>query len=81
MSVQPAKRQIECLWMKAQAEKPTRPLNGKAMPEETKGHFLSSESIGVVAKLFNGVAERMPTTVGVQLKGEGIDHIWPCSVV
>ena len=51
------------------------------MPEETKGHFLSSESIGVVAKLFNGVAERMPTTVGVQLKGEGIDHIWPCSVV
>jgi len=69
-------RQIASFWMKAQGEKPTKALNGKVIPGETQGYLLYGESIAAVAKLFDSVADGTPLTIGVRVKGEGIDRIY-----
>lgn len=73
---QATNRPIESFWMKAQGEGPTKALNGKVMPAETQGYLLYGESISAGAKLYGSVAERTPLTIGVRVKGEGIDRIY-----
>jgi len=69
-------RQIASFWIKAQGEKPTKALNGKVIPGETQGYLLYVETIAAVAKLFDSVADGTPLTIGVRVKGEGIDRIY-----
>ena len=73
-------KQIESFWLKVQAEKPTTALNGKVLPAETKGYLLYGESVASIGKLFAGIAEGTPITVGVRIKGEAIDRIYSGAV-
>jgi hypothetical protein len=68
--------QIQNFWMKVESERPTKPLNGEPLQAENPGYLIYVESVEAVGNLFNGVAEGKTLTVGVRLKGEGIDRIY-----
>ena len=72
---QAANKPIVSFWMKAQAEKPTKALNGKVLAADTQGYLIYGEAISTVAKLFESVAEGTPLTIGVRVKSEGVDRI------
>lgn len=67
---------IESFWMKAQSSRPTKPLHGHVMEAENPGYLLYGETLPEVSKLFNGLVDGTPLTLGVRLKGESIDRIY-----
>lgn len=67
---------IDSFWMKIQSSRPTKPLHGHVMPAENPGYLLYGEALDEVVKLFDGLADRTPLTLGVRLKAEGIDRIY-----
>lgn len=73
---QAANKPIVSFWMKAQAEKPTKALNGKVLAAETQGYLIYGEDFAAVGKLFESVGDGTPLTIGVRVKGEGIDRIY-----
>ena len=68
-------KQIESFWLKTATGRPTTPQR-KVIPAENKGYLLYSESIDTILNLFASVAEGVPITVGVRIKGESVDRIY-----
>jgi len=71
----PVNRPIESFWIKAQGARPTTPTE-KRIPSDTKGYLLYEVSVADVMRLFQSVLELEPLTLGMRLKGEGVDRIY-----
>lgn len=69
-------KQAESFWLKVRSDKPTTAANGKLLAAATKGYLLYGISPESVARLFAGIEEGAPITVGVRIKGEAIDRIY-----
>lgn len=73
---QPTTKPIENFWLKAQGDKPTSAVNGKVLAADTPGYLLYGATVDSVLALYRSVADGTPLTLGVRLKGEGIDRIY-----
>jgi hypothetical protein len=73
---QAAARQADSFWLKVQGDSPTTAVDGRVLPSESKGYLLYAVSADSIARLFAGMAVGMPFTIGVRLKGEGVDRIY-----
>lgn len=67
---------IEKFWLKVEGQKPTKPFKGKVIPAETKGYLLFGIPIEDVIPFFEAITDEKPLTIGMRLKGEGIDRIY-----
>lgn len=73
---QPTTKPIENFWLKTQGDKPTSAANGKVLAADTPGYLLYAASVDSVLALYRSVADGTQLTVGVRLKGEGVDRIY-----
>lgn len=73
---QPTTRPIQNFWLKVQGDKPTSAADGKVLASDTPGYLLYAASVDSVLALYRSVAAGTPLTVGVRVKGEGVDRIY-----
>lgn len=73
-------RPVTKFWAKVSGQSPTAPLNGKAIPAETKGYMLYGVETKKAFELFDAVLEGTPLMLGVQLNGESVDRIYSGTV-
>ena len=66
---------VQSFWLKVQSAKATVPRGGKMIPAETAGYLLYSTSLDEVMQLFEAVQLKTPITIGMRLRGEGLDRI------
>lgn len=67
---------IESFWLKTQGNRATTPLGGKYVPAENKGYLLYGVTLEALVPLLRAVVEAEPLTIGVRLRGTGVDRIY-----
>ena len=75
----PLNKPIQSFWLKVQSENATVPT-GKVIQAETKGYLLYRISPTAAIQLFDAAWSKTPITIGMRLRGEGIDRIYTGTV-